>query len=723
VTSEPSTSTETATGTAGASLRQEIALEQRHLDRVYARLAQLRQDARGAERDSYRLARVGNLGALVERDAMVFHAARRRARLDAEHEGLVFGRLDRRDGTAEYVGRLGIRDADATPLVIDWRAPAAADFYQATPADPRGVVRRRMIRSRGETVIGLDDDLLDPAARLPVVGDGALLASLTRTTLPGMRDIVATIQAEQDQAIRSPATGVTVVEGGPGTGKTAVALHRAAYLLYRDRDRFAGGGILVVGPSPVFVRYIATVLPSLGEQSATLRALGGLVEGVAASRTDPAPLAAHKGSSRILGVLRRAVRAQVPDAPTQLQLAWHGALLRLDAGTLERIRRQALSGRGRRNEVRRAAFDGIFDALWQEVASQAPGYRRPRAEFEDEISDRRDFRDFLRSWWPLLLPEQVLGWLADPERLGRLADGGFSPAELAALAGSFAELAASGPTVADVALLDELDALLGRPPRPPRRRRNRYEVAPGVWEVTTYADRLAAARATQRERPADYRDFAHVVVDEAQDVSPMQWRMLARRGRQASWTVVGDPAQSAWTGDPAELTQARDAALRGRRHQHLLTTNYRNSVEIFERAATVIRAVAPDLPLPRPVRSTGVPPVDRTVPAGALPGAVADATSELLDQVEGTVGVITSGAARDRVAGWLAAAGPGDDLRLQVVTSLEAKGMEYDGVVLVEPAGIVAHAGDRESGLRVLYVALTRATQRLVTVGTVRWWG
>jgi DNA helicase IV len=207
VTSEPSTSTETATGTAGASLRQEIALEQRHLDRVYARLAQLRQDARGAERDSYRLARVGNLGALVERDAMVFHAARRRARLDAEHEGLVFGRLDRRDGTAEYVGRLGIRDADATPLVIDWRAPAAADFYQATPADPRGVVRRRMIRSRGETVIGLDDDLLDPAARLPVVGDGALLASLTRTTLPGMRDIVATIQAEQDQAIRSPPSG------------------------------------------------------------------------------------------------------------------------------------------------------------------------------------------------------------------------------------------------------------------------------------------------------------------------------------------------------------------------------------------------------------------------------------------------------------------------------------------------------------------------------------
>jgi hypothetical protein len=708
-------------GTA-TSLRREIAVEQRHLDRVYARLAQLRRDARAAERDGYRLAQVGNFGALVERDAMVWHAARRRASLDAEHEGLVFGRLDRQGGAVEYVGRLGVRDADTTPLVIDWRAPVAADFYQATPADPRGVLRRRMIRSRGETVIGLDDDLLDPAAQLPVVGDGALLASLSRATGAGMRDIVATIQREQDAAIRAPAAGVTVVEGGPGTGKTAVALHRAAYLLYHDRARFASGGILVVGPSPVFIGYIATVLPSLGERSATLRALGELVDGVAASRVDPPRLAALKGSLRMLPVLRRAVRAPVPGAPTELRLAWRGGLLRLDAATLARIRRTTGSGRRRHNEVRRAAFDAVFDALWQEAAEQLPGHRVPRPDFEDQLSDRPDFRDFLRAWWPLLRPARVLGRLADPAVLGRLAEGGLSRSEVTALAGSFAELASAGPTVADVALLDELDALLGRPPRPRPPARDPYQVAPGVREVTTHADRQAAARAVRPERPADYRDFAHVVVDEAQDVSPMQWRMLGRRGRHASWTVVGDPAQSAWTGEPAELARARDAALPGRRHRHLLTTNYRNSVEIFERAAAVIRTVAPGAALPRAVRSTGVPPVDRTVAAAALPGAVAGAATELLSQVEGTVGVITPVSQHDQVAGWLATSGTGGDPRLQLVTSLEAKGMEYDGVVLVEPAGIAARAGDRAAGVRTLYVALSRATQRLITVGTVAEW-
>jgi DNA helicase IV len=706
------------------TLQREIATEQRHLDRVYARLAQLRQDAQAAERDGYRIAKVGNHGALVERDAVVRHAARRRATLDAEHEGLVFGRLDRRGGAVQYVGRLGIRDADATPLVIDWRAPAAADFYQATPADPRGVVRRRMIRSQGETVTGLDDDLLDPGAELPVVGDGAMLASLARATGPGMRDIVATIQREQDEAIRSPAGGVTVVEGGPGTGKTAVALHRAAYLLYRDRARFAGGGVLVVGPSPVFMSYISTVLPSLGEQSATLRALGELVEGVRAARTDPVPLAATKGSLRMLTVLRRAVREQVPGAPRELRLVWRGTLLRLDATTLERVRRRALAGRRRRNEVRRAAFDGIFDALWEDLTGQGAAHHRPREEFEDELSDRPEFRDFLRAWWPLLRPLQVLAWLADPKRLRRLADGTLSAAEVTALAESFARVAAHGPTVADVALLDELDTLLGRPPRPPRRPRDPYLVAPGVREVTTLADRQAAARAALRERPEDYRDYAHVVVDEAQDVSPMQWRMLGRRGRYASWTVVGDPAQSAWTGDPAELTRAREAALRGRpTRRYTLTTNYRNSVEIFSLAASVIRTVAPDLPLPAAVRATGVPPTHHLVAPDAVPETVRAAVAALLGQVAGTVGVITPGGRRDQVAGWLAGADPGlGDPRLQVVTSLEAKGMEYDGVVLVEPAEIVAQAGpDRPAGVRTLYVALSRATQRLTTVASTPW--
>jgi hypothetical protein len=706
------------------ALQEEIAVEQRHVDRVYARLSQLRRTALQAEREGYQHARVGTVGALVERDALVFQAARRRYLLDSEHEGLVFGRLDLRGGEVYHVGRLGVRDSDAQPLVIDWRAPAAAAFYQATATDPRGVVRRRSIQSTGEKVTGVSDDLLDPGAAPPemrVVGDGALLASLSRATGRGMRDIVATIQREQDQAIRSPSSGVTMVYGGPGTGKTAVALHRAAYLLYADRGRFAAGGILVVGPSPVFVNYISQVLPSLGEEAATLHSLGSLVEGVRASRVDPPEAAAVKGSLRMRRVLERAVRDGVPGAPRELRLLYRGELLRLDSARLEAIRRAALHRGARRNEVRRAGIDGLFDALWTQAEQATLRAGRTRADFEDEISDRTEFRAFLRAWWPMLRPVDVLRWLADPARLREYTSGLLSRAEVARL--DFA----GPPTVADVALLDELDELLGVPPQQARRRRESFQVADGVYEVTTFADRQQAVRQLRAggQRPEDYRDYAHVVVDEAQDVSPMQWRMLGRRGRYASWTVVGDPAQSAWTGDPAELARARDAALglsstppphprTRRRYQHKLTTNYRNSAEIFARAAEVIREVSPGIELPTAVRTTGIPPVEREVPAGGLPAAVRAAVEELLDQVEGTVGVITPVGRRDEVARWVDQLEPA---RLQVVGSLEAKGMEYDGVVLVEPAEIRAGT---EAGVRTLYVALSRATQRLTILSSSR---
>jgi len=694
------------------TLEQEIAVEQRHLDRVYARLAELRRAAVRAERDGYRLARVGNLGALVERDAMVFHAAQRRHVLDAEHEGLVFGRLDLRDGQVLHIGRLGIRDENAASLVVDWRAPAAAAFYRATPAQPLGVVRRRTIQSSGERVVRIEDDLLDPAAAPPdlaVVGDGALLATLSRATGRGMRDIVATIQREQDEAIRSPGSGVTIVSGGPGTGKTAVALHRAAYLLYTDRSRYAGGGILVVGPSSVFVEYIASVLPSLGEETATLHSLGTLFPGMSATRTDPPEVAAVKGSLRMRRVLERAARDAVPDGPTELRLLYRGALLRLDRKELDGIRERALPRGARRNEVRRAGFDGVFAALWAQARRLDIARLPEQRAFEDEIADRPEFREFLKAWWPRLHPRHVLGWLARPERLRRYAGGVLSGAEIRLLAEAYRSLDTEGLTVADIALLDELDALLGKPVQPRRPRRDPFQLAGGVRELSTHADRQRAAREAARERPADYREYAHVVVDEAQDVSPMQWRMIGRRGRLASWTVVGDPAQTAWTGDPAELTRARDQALgRRRRHHFTLTTNYRNSAEIFAVAAAEIRRLDPDLPLPTAVRSTGVEPVELTVPAGELETTTVAAVTGLLAEVEGTVGVITPVSRRDEVAGWLGGLGAP---RLQVVTSLEAKGMEYDGVVLVAPGEIRADAG-----VRTLYVALSRATQRLTTI-------
>ncbi|MEU0150377.1 HelD family protein [Micromonospora fulviviridis] len=698
------------------TLEREMAVEQRHLDRVYTRLAELRRSAADAEREGYQLARVGNFGALVERDAMVFHAAQRRHVLDAEHEGLVFGRLDLRTGQVLHVGRLGVRGENAETLVVDWRAPAAAAFYQATPAEPRGVVRRRTIQSSAERVTRIEDDLLDPESAPPdlaVVGDGALLATLSRATGRGMRDIVATIQREQDEAIRSPASGVTFVSGGPGTGKTAVALHRAAYLLYSDRARYAGGGILVVGPSSVFVQYIASVLPSLGEETATLHSLGSLFPGLSATRTDPPEVAAVKGSLRMRRVLERAVRDAVPDSPTELRLLYRGELLRLERAELDAVRDRALSRGARRNEVRRMAFDAVLAALWAQARALRIGRLPEQPAFEDEIIERPEFREFLKAWWPRLHPRHVLGWLARPERLRRYAGGILSGAEIRLLTEAYRSLDAEGLTIADVALLDELDALLGKPVQRASAKRDPFQLAGGVRELSTFADRQRAARAAARERPEDYRDYAHVVVDESQDVSPMQWRMIGRRGRLASWTVVGDPAQTAWTGDPQELSRARDQALgRRRRYRYELTTNYRNSAEIFAVAAAEIRRVHPDLALPTAVRSTGVAPVERTVPAAELPAATDAAARALLAEVEGTVGVITPVPRRDEVAGWLGDLGG----RLQVVTSLQAKGMEYDGVVLVAPSEIRADPG---SGVRTLYVALSRATQRLTTLDPV----
>ncbi|MBW6436668.1 AAA family ATPase [Actinoplanes hulinensis] len=699
-------------------LQQEIAVEQQHVDRVYARLVELRRDASRAEKEGYRLAGVGTFGALVERDAMVFHAARRRHALDTEYEGLVFGRLDLKTGATHYVGRMGIRDDGSKPLVVDWRAPAAAAFYRATAAEPLGVVRRRMIQSSREKVIGIEDDLLDPDAApdgMRVVGDGALLASLAKATGRGMRDIVATIQREQDEAIRSPASGVTIVTGGPGTGKTAVALHRAAYLLYSDRSRFAGGGILVVGPSGVFVEYIATVLPSLGEETATLRSLGSLVPGYDATRVDSGEVAAIKGSLRMRRVLERASHDAVPGAPTELRLLYRGTLLRLDAQALDQIRRKVLQRGARRNEVRGHGFDRVFDALWAQAREARVTGLPEKKEFESELADRNDFREFLKAWWPRFTPMRVLRWLADPRRLRAYANGLLSRDEIAALQGSFDALGEHGPTISDVALLDELDELMGRPRQPQRKTKNPFHVRDGIQEVSTFADRQAAARAQQVRREEDYREFAHVVVDESQDVTPMQWRMIGRRGQYASWTIVGDPAQTAWSGDLDELDRARERALGSRkRNSYALTTNYRNSSEIFEVAARVIRTIMPDLPLPSAVRSTGVEPADVSVTTGGLPEAVRELTEKQLAEVDGTIGVIMPVPRHDEVAGWVA----GLPERVQVVTALEAKGMEYDAVVLVEPSQIATDP----AGVRTLYVALSRATQRLTTVGTNPGW-
>jgi UvrD-like helicase C-terminal domain/UvrD/REP helicase N-terminal domain len=693
----------------------EIAKEQSHVDRVYSRVETLRAEAEQIHREGYRIARARTPGSLVERDAMVYHAARRLRALDAEYEGLVFGRLDLRDGEARHIGRLGLRDRDYEPLVIDWRAPGAAAFYQATPEDPMEVVRRRVIRCSGPRVLDVEDDLLDVTAAagrqgVAVVGDGALLATLARAKGDRMRDIVATIQREQDEAIRAPAPGVTMIEGGPGTGKTAVALHRAAHLLYRDRRRFEGGGVLLVGPSPVFMSYVERVLPSLGEDTAELRSLGQIVDGITSDRLDPPPLAALKGSLRMQRFLRKAIREGPPDAPTELRIVYGAEVLRLGAGDLRRVRRELDARIHHPNSAGAEVRRTLVHALW---SVRPEGVFWSERAFAEEIRDRDEFEHFARAWWPIVGPAEVLAWLRDVERVRRAGEGWLSADACTALAQSWAG-APADLSVADVALADELRALLGEPPRPNRKRTRERNLGidfagDDIRELSTVTDRYFASP-ERPPRPDNYDGYAHVLVDEAQDISPMQWRMLGRRGRQASWTIVGDAAQSAWP-DLAESRTARDDALRGKQVRRFhLSTNYRNSAEIFEFAAGVVRRRVPDADLPDAVRRTGAAPEHRRIGKGGYGADVADAVAELLATVEGTVGVITPAARRDETAAWL---GPIRDPRVQVVDGMHAKGMEYDGVVVVAPDEI---AMESSAGVRVLYVALTRATHRLITI-------
>lgn len=719
--------------------RAELEAEQQHVDRVYERVAEAARSASRIAVEGHQRGQAQNVGrvrdeeqtGLYERDVLVFAAARRIAELDAEHEGLVFGRLDSDQGDETepvaaaadleklYVGRIGVRDAEYEPLVIDWRAPAAEPFYRATATDRLKVVRRRVLRNKGPRIAGLEDDLLGPErspSDLPVLGEGALMASLSRARGHTMRDIVATIQAEQDEAIRAPARGVTVIGGGPGTGKTVVALHRAAYLLYSDRRRFERGGVLVVGPSAAFMAYIERVLPSLGENTVSLRAVGELVDGVRATAVDEADVAAIKGSLRMTGLLSRAARDRVPDAPTNLRVFINGATVELDANQLDNVRRNALR-RTPRNKATSEARKGLVAALWQRFPDDLRnGVYGDRESFGDIVTDLPAYKSFFAAWWPVLTPGAVLRWLGDSRRVQRWSRGDFTPVEIDQL--SAAIRSTSEFTIADVALLDELSNLLGRPPVVEAGKDEEFDwlegLSDGVNEVLTTSERRQRAiAAAEAEEPDEY---AHVLVDEAQDLSPMQWRMVTRRGPQASWTIVGDPAQSSWP-DPAEARAAMDSMLSHlQRHTFRLSTNYRNSAEIYAFAGEVIRQQIPDADLPNAVRQTGVDPEHRIFDAGKVAEAAADAAGELLQLVEGTVGVIVPPVLRPAIDSVLAELG---DSRVVALSPLDSKGLEYDAVVVVEPDRIVS---DTLGGVRALYVVLTRATQRMITINSSTHW-
>jgi RecA/RadA recombinase len=699
---------------------QEIKHEQAVVDAIYARLGAATTAAKSLAEEGHARARLGNEGGLVERDAMVFQAAKRLATLDAASEGLVFGRLDLSDATTRYIGRLGLRDADKDVLLVDWRAPAAAVFYQATAQTPAGVVRRRVLQSRGDQVVGLEDDLLDADAApddMVVVGEGALIAALTRSRDRLMHSVVATIQKEQDEAIRSPSAGVTEISGGPGTGKTVVALHRAAYLLYTDRRRYEGGGVLVIGPNAVFMAYIERVLPSLGETSVSLRALGEVVDGIAATRRDAPDTAVVKGSARMREVLARTARGPVPDAPTSFRLFYRDDVLTLDSSDLSRLRRTLLASGQHRNRVAARVPDELLDLLWRQVTGDR-GRERGFESFAATLLGEREFTDFARDWWPDVDASDVLRWLADRERLARDAAGTLSAQEVSRLAESFT---GADFSVEDVPLLDELRYLLGeRSEREPD-----LDPLADLYDETfpELADGGSASRSRgvheHEDRPTSSIEddsYAHVLIDEAQDLSPMQWRMLGRRGRQATWTVVGDPAQSSWP-HRDEAAAARREALGGRDQRSFrLSTNYRNSREIFELAAEFARTALPGADLPDAVRTTGVEPWVHVVEPADLASTVSASVTSLGEQVDGTVGIVVPRGWRETVDGWL---GERDRDRLPILEALETKGLEFDAAVVVEPDEVVAES---VVGMSTLYVVLTRATLRLAVIGTSHRW-
>jgi DNA helicase IV len=668
-----------------------------------------------------------------------------------------------------------VEDELHTPLVVDWRAPVAEPFYRATAIVPMGVVRRRHLLTRkGREVIGLDDEVFDreaiEAAGLEVSGEGALLAALERNRTGRMHDIVATIQSEQDEAIRADIHGVLVVGGGPGTGKTAVALHRAAYLLYTHRQRLAAQGVLLVGPSKVFLRYIEQVLPSLGEQDVQLSTITGLKPKLRVGAADATAVAALKGDVRMATVISRAVADRQRPLPRDLQFVFDGLRVRVARGDTARIVEGAKRRRGSHNAKRPYVARRLLDILVERYKSAAVrAYRATRLDapsdprvrplmapppvagalsrgeappegWENELRGRLrrlpEVREALDRMWPVLSGAELVNDLLGFTALVRSASRGvLSDEEQASLhRRRETEIAEVQWTDGDIALVDEADTLLGpieaASPRKARKRLSDEAVETaarvietmglhGMTDASTLAARFAGPANGDGEATGELRVFGHVLVDEAQDLTAMQWRMLARRCPSGSMTLVGDPGQASRPGAVAAWDDVlRHLPTHNAPRFTTLSINYRTPSEIMDVAARLLAVAAPTIEPSQSVRSTGEWP--RYVPADAstlideAAGAVRGATAR-----GGTVAVIAPVAQHDALVAALAdvgaTAGGAEalDAPVAVLDATDAKGLEFDHVVVVEPARLVT---PDQAGLRLLYVTITRATKTLTVV-------
>ena len=723
--------------------------EQDFVDAAYERLDALRASYRDRQGRVHSTHGVGNAQAWTEREALSAHLGEMAARLEGVEERLVFGRLDMVDASTRHVGRLSLSREDGTPLLVDWRAPAARPFYQATSAEPDGVVRRRHISTRNRRVTALEDELLDAsgAEGLELQGEGALMHALSEARDGRMGDIVATIQSEQDRIIRASDKGLLVVQGGPGTGKTAVALHRIAYLLYAHRERLERSGVLLVGPSRLFLRYIEQVLPSLGETGVVSVTMGDLVPGVHARSSEDEAVARIKGLPAWAAIIKEAVRqlAKLPKGNQELRV-WNRTVT-LTQADVEGARRRAKRS-GRPHNVAREFFAReLMDVLALRLAREAgdadsEGHVDPEVKrsWLIEIRDSVDCRRAINTAWMPTSAQTLLRRLyARPEVLAsanRRAKSTLRPDELALLVRP-----RSAPwTISDVPILDECEELLGPMPTTsaPTQKADAAEIERARAAIEgqnlgggiVTAQMLAEHTAVQEtltplaERAAKDRAWAygHIVVDEAQELSPMAWRALLRRCPSRSFTVVGDLDQRRGSKRPGSWEKALGPAARAFAAEYALTVSYRTPATLTTLAEGVVaRAGAPVLYPMTAVRD--VEGCYRVTHVEAPENATASSRStdplweaarqaqriaeERLDREAGVsrgrVAIIV-GAQRARAWGADVDGETALSERVALLSANASKGLEFDSVVLVEPGEIMS------DGIGDLFVALTRAT-------------
>jgi DNA helicase IV len=672
----------------------DLAAEQRHLDHAYACLAAMREHAT-------RTLAVGEAAARAEKtpDAMIvqWHLERRLAMLADTPAALCFGRLDEEVGDHFYIGRRHVEGVSGEPVVVDWRARVSSPFYRATYADAMGLARRRRFSVDGQVLVDIFDEYFDDP---DAAGGGGLpdplLAELERARTGQMRDIVATIQAEQDLVIRAPLEDLVIVQGGPGTGKTAVGLHRAAFLLYEHRELLERQRLLVIGPNQIFLRYIAQVLPSLGETAVMQATIESLMAGRYPVRaTDQAAVAQLKGDARMSEVLRRAVHDRIDVPSDDVVVATDFGSVRLPAAEIATLVDIALARDLPSNDRRELFRERLVRLAWQRYEARPGADLGVQPAFVASLRAGRDFKTLVDGTWPSLrAPALVRSVLGNRRTLSRAADGVLDPDEQTLLLRRNAgRVADERWTRADLALLDEAEALTTGTP------------------VT----------------------YGHVVVDEAQDLTAMELRLLARRTPERSMTVLGDLAQATAVGaqsnwddalkhllgrDARPLPGTLQASGRGRKARiEELAVGYRVPAAILDFANRLLPVAAPHVRPSRSVRTAGDPPLVLSLDAGDLAHAVATEVGALAQRWT-TVGVIAPVSGLDDIAAAMSAAGIDfADARRQTLSEsvtllppTSAKGLEFDAVVVVEPARIVA---EEPSGVRVLYVALTRAVQHL----------